>query len=531
MRKFTVLLMGLFLSTSVLANVHVPERMKFCGMDITLNAAARKYISNVIAKMKPGSSYHQALVTKADIYFPFVEEAFAQGQAPDDLKYIVLQESALRGDAVSSSNAVGYWQFKEPAAREVGLVINSKIDERKHIFRASLGAARYFYRINRDFDNWIYAIIGYNRGPFGAIPYTNEKNYGKRKMTITENTHWYALKAIAHKLAFQDYIGKSPAGTWVEAKSTKGETSVARLAKLNGVDLATFKKENPWIKGSALPTGENFTYYVAHKGTAIASRMQHAKDDLKPKQVGSAQPKAQPKPPAKVATTKRIRGFSYADAHKDPAYGQDYVQARPGQKLVEIAVARKKNIKRLRKYNRFGLEHRVQAGDIIYLKPPHSVRFHIVKKGETLRDIAKLHETSVDKLRQKNRMRGTKVYPGQRLYLKSRRPKKQKPIIIANPWASEGSASASAGQSATSPKPKSRPKAPAAKLKTTSKKQVKAPRTRSNITIHVVQPGETLWRISKRYGTTVEAVRKLNRMKNNNLYVGQKVKVMRKAAR
>ncbi|HHG85243.1 MAG TPA: lytic transglycosylase domain-containing protein, partial [Bacteroidetes bacterium] len=328
MRKLIVLLLGLFFSLSAMANVRVPERMKFCGIDLTLNSAARSYISNVIAKLKPGSTYFQSLVKRADIYFPFVEAAFAEAEVPEDLKYIVLQESALRGGVVSASKAVGFWQFKEASAREVGLVIDHKIDERKHIFRSSLGAARYFYRINRDFDNWVYAIIGYNRGPYGAIPYTDKRYYGKRKMTLTGKTHWYALKAIGYKLAFEHALGKSQPNVWVEPKSTNGETSVSRLARMNGLDVAEFKKENLWIKGNTLPEGQKFTYYVRHKGAAIASRMQHAKDELKGKQVGG-KPAPQPTPKPAIQQ-QRIRGFNYANARKDPAYGHDYVQARPG---------------------------------------------------------------------------------------------------------------------------------------------------------------------------------------------------------
>ena len=42
---------------------------------------------------------------------------------PNDLKFLALQESSLKSEAVSSSNAVGFWQFKKETGEEYGLVI------------------------------------------------------------------------------------------------------------------------------------------------------------------------------------------------------------------------------------------------------------------------------------------------------------------------------------------------------------------------------------------------------------------------
>jgi len=49
--------------------------------------------------------------------------------------------------------------------------------------------------------------------------------------------------------------------------------------------------------------------------------------------------------------------------------------------------------------------------------------------------------------------------------------------------------------------------------------------------IHIVQPGETLWDISKTYATTCEAVMELNELKEENLKIGQKVLLVKEVAR
>ena len=45
---------------------------------------------------------------------------------------------------------------------------------------------------------------------------------------------------------------------------------------------------------------------------------------------------------------------------------------------------------------------------------------------------------------------------------------------------------------------------------------------------HVVKRGDSLYSISKKYGTTVDALKKVNRLKKEALQVGQKIKIPKK---
>jgi LysM repeat protein len=42
-------------------------------------------------------------------------------------------------------------------------------------------------------------------------------------------------------------------------------------------------------------------------------------------------------------------------------------------------------------------------------------------------------------------------------------------------------------------------------------------------TLHIVKPGETLFRISRQYGVTVEKIRKWNTLPDDIIEVGQKL--------
>lgn len=49
--------------------------------------------------------------------------------------------------------------------------------------------------------------------------------------------------------------------------------------------------------------------------------------------------------------------------------------------------------------------------------------------------------------------------------------------------------------------------------------------TYENIFTHIVKPGDSLWIIAKRYGTTTKKIRELNNLSNSNLYIRQVLKI------
>jgi len=52
-----------------------------------------------------------------------------------------------------------------------------------------------------------------------------------------------------------------------------------------------------------------------------------------------------------------------------------------------------------------------------------------------------------------------------------------------------------------------------------------APAPKSSASIHVVKPGETLFRISRRYGIDVDKLKKMNKLPDDIIEVGQKLQV------
>jgi len=85
---------------------------------------------------------------------------------------LVEQESSWNPAAQSPTGARGLLQFVKVTAREFGLRVDSRVDERLDPVRAADAGARYLRRIydglsqvRNETERWRLALAGYNRGP------------------------------------------------------------------------------------------------------------------------------------------------------------------------------------------------------------------------------------------------------------------------------------------------------------------------------------------------------------------------------
>ena len=279
-RPFIYLLVLCFSFFPGFGQIEVPATLEYCGVEIQFTPEAQAVVQEYVDKMHQHPMYFEQMVKRARTYMPFIEEAFREARVPEDLKYICIQESGMQANAISKSNAVGFWQFKEEVGRSVGLIINDKVDERRHIYRASQAAAVYFTQTYTDFANWVYAIIAYYEGPTGAVKHTDPQYYGENKMIVNKDLHWYALKAIAHKLAYEEALSTYDVpDIFLTPYLSEGETSLKELAEQHSLSTQLFLEYNAWILDNRkLPKNITFTYYVPRPGEYYTA---HKEDPMK----------------------------------------------------------------------------------------------------------------------------------------------------------------------------------------------------------------------------------------------------------
>ena len=99
-----------------------------------------------------------------------------------------------------------------------------------------------------------------------------------------------------------------------------------------------------------------------------------------------------------------------------------YLIARHGDTYYKIAKEFDMGLWQIKKYNDLNKGDELTAGDIIYLQPKRGkakVKFHVVKKGETMREISQRYGIKLKALYKKNNMIiGTQPRKRQKLYMR-----------------------------------------------------------------------------------------------------------------
>src|SRR3990170_2502593 len=289
----------IFLTAIVTAHAQVPQvphKMQFAGMTLAIRDDARREIQKDVNALTQSPRHHNIKVERARTYFPIIEQVFAEERLPDDFKYLVLQESALIADAVSVSNAVGFWQFKDFTAVEMGLRVDKEIDERLNIVSSTRAAARYIKKNNFYFNNWIFALQAYQMGAGGAMKSLKDHQSGAKNMEITSATYWYVKKFLAHKVAFEGDV-KGMGQIRVLAYQNNGKKSLDDIAQEVSVDVEELKSYNKWVKSGRIPADRSYTVMIPATGNT----------ELKLPETLAASKQSEPVAETSVASTRADR--------------------------------------------------------------------------------------------------------------------------------------------------------------------------------------------------------------------------------
>lgn len=132
------------------------------SIELPYNQVVRSYIDRYV---KRNRTLVEQMLGMSLYYMPIFEQALEKEGLPLELKYIPVIESAMNPNAVSPAGAAGLWQFMLGTARGVGLEVNSLVDERRDPYRSSEKAATYFKQLHDIYGDWSLAIAAYNCGP------------------------------------------------------------------------------------------------------------------------------------------------------------------------------------------------------------------------------------------------------------------------------------------------------------------------------------------------------------------------------
>jgi membrane-bound lytic murein transglycosylase D len=393
MRFFAAALIFFGAAASYAQSPVVPHKMPFAGMTLVIHDDARKEIQKDVDALTQHPRYFQMKVERARTYFPIIERIFDEEGIPTDIKYLVLQESALVPDAVSVSNAVGYWQFKDFTALEMGLRVDKEIDERMNLISASRGAARYLKKSNSFFNNWIYSIQSYQMGAGGVRRLIGDKHKGVKHMDITSQTYWYVKKFLAHKIAFEHAVSGA-AQLNIVLYENKSRKTVKDLAQEVSVDENKLREFNKWIKGAYIPDDRSYVVVIPTSRSDV---------DFNNLVLASSKAgKAQPLEPKKTV----------APSAKFMVNGLWAIKGSTGESLSAMAKRADLPIATFMKYNEVEIDHVPESGRNYFLQKKKKVAeasLHQVRAGEDAWSVSQLYGIQLRHLQKYNHLNSNTV--------------------------------------------------------------------------------------------------------------------------
>ena len=435
-------------------------------------------------------------------YMPIFEAALERHSMPLELKYLPVIESALIPTAVSKAGAAGLWQFMSPTATGLGLEINSLGDQRRDPYLASDAAARYLKQLYQTYNDWSLAIAAYNCGPGNVNKALRRAGDGKHDFWeiypfLPAETRGYVPTFIAANYIMNYHKDHNISPALARRPLVTDTVHVTRrvhfdqISQVMDIPLAELRALNPQFRTDLIP------------------------GDIRPYSL----------------VLPSLQAYAYI-VNEDSIVNHDATKySRRG--IVEPASGAS-----------VGRDAKGEYYD------EEVVKWHTVRRGENLSKIANKYGVSVATIRKYNKV-GKSVKAGKKLKIVSTRrvykpkteePKVEQTVATTDTLTVQASAPNDSLQSAAPDSigaaktvgaafeaPKEEPKEEPI-VKETPKKVEKAkakatPKAAAKPKTHTVRKGENLSKIAKKYGTTVDKIKKANNLKNNNIQAGQRLSI------
>lgn len=470
---------------------------------------------------------------------------------PRDLIYLALVESGFKLKAYSRAKASGMWQFIPETGKRYGLEVDYWVDMRRNPELATMAALKYLNRLHDEFGDWLLAMAAYNCGEGRVRRLLREMQADSTRDTSVAVTYWdlelpkETMRYVPRILAAM-VIGHYPEQYEMTVEQTYRPDfdtvtvfdsfpleEVAKLLKVTEDTLRSLNME--LVKWCTPPNKESYLLRLP-VGTRTAF----------------------------VDGYDKMEKNSFSSWH--------HHKVRKGENLGVIARQYGIKVSELQQANDMK-GSRIRAGQTLLIpikvtpkpksskgKKPHKVRTYIVQSGDDVASVARKFGISQDSVRAWNSLDVAAIVktgdtlvvskPEPKPQVESDRPQKDRPKIskgakyavregdtfadIAKSYgvpvvmlmqANQGfSRRLTVGDSLVIPeyvKKKAEKKPAKSESKPAAKKT-----SNEKVSVYVVQQGDNLSSISRKFGTSVAKIQELNSMgKSTNLSVGQKLKV------
>jgi membrane-bound lytic murein transglycosylase D len=398
-------------------------------------------------------------------YRPQIVAALEESGLPKELSWLPLIESGYKVNALSRSRALGLWQFIPSTGYKFGLNRDKFVDERMDPAKSTKAAIEYLKELHQIFGDWSTVLAAYNCGEGRVLTVIRNQNinyldnFWDLYERLPRETARYVPRFLAtlHILNNPGTYGLDPISVDLpldfETVVVNRQVHLKQIANAIGVEEDKLTELNPELRHRLLP-GDNYQLRVPRdsRELLLASIDQLPVAHLPQRaiiyhrvQPGESLSAIARKYHTNVASIKRANNMyrsNYIVAGKSLKIPQKgYIHAAPevpktakdqslthlvrkGDSLYNIAKRYGTTTKKIQELNSLQstLLHEGQLLQIFAgLKPLPAVgelSTYEVQPGDTPVYIAKRHNMELDRLLHLNRLYpGSKIYPGQKLYI------------------------------------------------------------------------------------------------------------------
>ena len=249
-------------STNADNRARIVHRVQQLGLPLQV-ATTDDYTDRKINEyLELGYRSTERMLGRANQYFPVFEYYLRKHHMPASLKYLAVAESMLVPGAVSPASAAGLWQLMPATAREMGLRVDSIVDERLDLYRSTEAAVLMLKRLHKEFGDWKLALAAYNCGNGRvrkAIRMADTDAYDRVMAHLPGETQDYVAAYVAAAYAVNYYgdhglIPRELEGTGYVM--VYNYTPLSRIARECDVKVATLRRLNPNFVRGYVPTNE-----------------------------------------------------------------------------------------------------------------------------------------------------------------------------------------------------------------------------------------------------------------------------------
>lgn len=368
-------------------------------IEMPYNDVVQDYIDQYTGRLRRSVSF---MLGVQNFYVPIFEEALEAEGVPLELKYLPVVESAFDPMATSRVGAAGLWQFMVPTAKHYGLTVNSLLDERRDPIKSSQAAARYLKDLYKSFGDWTLAIAAYNCGRNNVLKAIKRaggaRDYWAIYPYLPRETRGYVPAFIAANYVMNYYCDhkippmKTIAPAETDTVTVSRNLYLAQVAAACNLDVETVQAMNPQYRAGVVPGNsqpcalrlpvqsiDRFlqlgdSIYNVAPATEVAER----REEVEPAEL-TAQPNN--------TTTRQSRRQALAEERRE----------RRERRAAAAAERKKRKSKRA---------HAEESSEVD------------IRQGDTLSEIARRNNTTVEKLQKMNNLNGSAIRAGKKLRVK-----------------------------------------------------------------------------------------------------------------